>query len=188
MTDQVTEALVYKGPGGVQGVKVLVIGRDADGTETGRYESGQEDLITQQWAQFCYTNIFGTTGSIIAITGSTISTVVWSTLSALTIAAGTGTNAAQVNDHALQTIAGTTAGTCPGTLSAFPAEGAATSGSFTITGTITNNSGGTINYSEIGIEINDNAAHTYLLTHDVFVAVPVSNTGTLSITYTITNS
>jgi hypothetical protein len=189
---KVIEALPQEAlKGGLGGVKVLVIGRDADGTETGRYQS-DADLITQQWVQFLYTNFFYTTAglNVVTITGATVTGTtfgVFGTLSALTIAAGIGTNAAQVNDNKLQTISGTLAGTCPGTISAWAGQSGVT-GSFTITGTITNTSGSTINYSEIGLMANDKSANTYLLTHDVFTAVPVSYTGTLTITYTITNS
>lgn len=168
-------------------VRLQVVSYDANGQERARY-CNDEDLITQQWAQFLYTNIFGTAGSIITITGSTVSNSTWGTLSALTIAAGIGTNAASVTDHALGTVETTTSGTCPGTLSAFPSESSGSSGSFTVTGTITNSTGSTVNYSELGLYINDHLSNTYLLTHDVFTAVPVSNTGTLAITYTITNS
>ncbi len=176
------EALI----GGQSGVHLLVIARDADGNETGRYQDAA-DLMTQQWAQFAYTQVFGTSGSIITITGATVSVPVWSTLTALTICAGTGTNAAQVSDTKMQTLSGTLAGTCPGTLSAFPPTQSGTSGSFTVTGTITNTSGSSITYSEIGLQMTL-GANSYLLTHDVFTGVVVSYTGTLSISYTVTNS
>jgi hypothetical protein len=167
-------------------VKLEVVGRDADGTETGRY-CNDNDLITQQWAQWVGNNIFGVAQTIKDETATGRSETAWATLSALTIQAGTSVTAASVTDTALGTITPGVSGTCAGTLSAI-SESSGTSGSFTITGTITNSSGSTVNYSELGITLNDASAHVFLLTHDVFTAVPVSTTGTLAITYTITNS
>jgi hypothetical protein len=180
------QEIEYHGP--TTKVKLELVARDGNGNITATY-CNDNDLITQQWAQFVYTQIFGVAGTIKSTTGTGYNNTAWGTLSALTLASGTGATAASVTDYVIQTpVSPAGSGTCAGTLSAFPSESSGTSGSFTVTGTITNSSGSTITYSELGIEMTDAASHVYLLTHDVFTGVPVSNTGTLAITYTITNS
>lgn len=172
--------------GGKAQVKLELVARDGNGNITGTY-CNQEDLITQQWALWVGNNIFGVAQSIKDTTGTSRSETAWATLSALSILAGIGTTAASVTDTALQTATAGSSGSCVGTLGTI-SEGSGTSGSFTVIGTITNSSGSTVNYTELGIVLSDANAHVFLFTHDVFTAVPVSNTGTLAITYTITNS
>jgi hypothetical protein len=83
-------------------------------------------------------------------------------------------------------VANGASSTCAGTLGTI-SEASGAAGNFTVTGTITNSSGSTITYSELGLMMT-NGANVFLLTHDVFTGVPVSTTGTLAVTYTITNS
>ncbi len=53
-------------------------------------------------------------------------------------------------------------------------------------GTITNTSGASIAYSEVGITVTA-ATFVFLIAHDVFTALNVSKNGTLQVTYTATN-
>lgn len=166
-----------------------VVGYDADGNVTGRAHD-EHDLVTQQFAQFAILNIFNQTSTLsVTDTSGTVRSIVGvpATLTALTIVGGTGTTAAAVTDTVIQTAASTTGTTS--TVAAVTVLGgqATTTGTVTVTGTFTNTSGSSITYSELCLYVT-NAAHTFAITHDVFTGVPVSNTGTLAITYTITNS
>jgi hypothetical protein len=171
-------------------VALDVVGYEPDGRVVGTYHN-ESDLITQQWAQFVILQILNQTSTLtVTDTTNTGRSIVGTpaTITALTIVGGTGTTAASVTDYVIQTAASTTGTTS--TVAAtvnWATESSGTSGTFTVTGTFTNSSGSTINYSELCLYVT-NAAHTFAITHDVFTAVPVSNTGTLAITYTITNS
>ena len=163
---------------------VSVVARDKDGNIIGNYYK-EDDLETKQFAQIVQNNIFDTAESVTDITNTARSLTVNSASTAPTIVAGTGTTAAAVTDYVLQTPVSGSSGSIAATINAY--SGSGTSGSFTITGTITNTSGATINYSEVGLEVTI-STYVFLITHDVFTALGVSNSGTLAITYTLTFS
>lgn len=153
---------------------------DPDGNLTGVRE-GPSNLCTNQFAagvQFGILNATpsnnpkATTGSTFAFSGA---------FSALTGRAGTNTTTAAVTDFALGTETETQSTV---TVNANPTTGT-TSGTFTVTFTITATADRA--YAEVGLSITNNA-HVFLLTHDVFSVLNVSNTGTLAVTYTFTNS
>ena len=165
-------------------IKLEIVARDANGVETGHYVN-LNDLATKQFAQIIQNNILDTAESVLDTSNTARALSVNSASTAPTIVAGTGTTAAAVTDYALTTPTSGSSGSVAATINAY--SGSGTSGSFTVTGTITNTSGNTINYSEVGLEVTI-ATYTFLITHDVFTAQGVSNNGTLAITYTITLS
>jgi hypothetical protein len=113
------------------------------------------------------------------------------TASAPTICTGTGSTTPDVDDFVIETpVTDTPAGTgkIAATINAY--SGGTTTGSFTITGTITNGSAADITYKEIGMEVTI-ATYVYLVLHDLVNGATgylVSVSGTLACTYTITNS
>jgi copper homeostasis protein CutC len=151
----------------------------------GVYEN-TNDLSTNQFAGWIINNILDTAQTIKNTSGTGIAETVNKAVSTLTIVAGTGTTAASVADYTLQTPVSGSSGSIAGTVS-YTAPSSGTSGSFTVTGTITNSSGNTIAYSEVGMTISD-GTNTFLIAHDVFSALNVSNGGTLAVTYTATYS
>lgn len=173
-----------KGPGAACGVKVEIVARDAQGNITGRYENAH-DLATLQMAQLVQNNILATAEAVTDTGNASRSLSANSATSVPRIVAGIGATAAAYNDYALQTPTAGTSGYVAATINA--ASGSGTSCSFTVTGTITNTSGSSVSYGEVGITIVC-ATYTFLLCHDVFSALPVSNNGTLAVTYTLTYS
>lgn len=142
-------------------------------------------LATQAFAQFSQANLLATAESILD-TGNTSRSISANTSTGtVRIVAGTGSTAAAVTDYALQTPTSGASGYVAATINAY--SGSGTSGAFTVTGTITNTSGSTITYSEVGVTIVA-STYTFLLTHDVFTGLAVSNNGTLATTYTLTYS
>lgn len=154
--------------------------RDPEGNLTGVRE-GPTNLLTNQFPAFVQSFLLATTpntnpkrvsdGAATAISGAN---------SAPTGRAGTNATAAAVTDFKL----GTETETAAATVNANPTTGT-TSGTFTITYTVT--AGADRAYTEVGVTITNNT-NLYLLCHDVFTALNVSNTGTLAVTYTWTNS
>lgn len=139
----------------------------------------QGDLGTAQLAEFIQALILATTETITDTGGTGRSIANATATSAVTIAAGTGTNAATVTDTNMQTQTETVSGT----VNAY--SGSGSSGSFTVTGTIT--AGANRAYAEVGLIITC-STHTFLLCHDSFSVLNVSNGGTLAVTYTFTIS
>ena len=161
-------------------IRVDVKAFNSNNELTGIYNN-EYDLGTIQLLGFICTNILDAAETIKDTGGTGRSITANSSNSAINIVAGTGTTAAAVSDYNLQTQSAGSSGTITGTVTA-------PSGStFTVTGTITNSSGGTIAYSEVGIECTS-ATFVFLLAHDVFTALNVSNGGTLAVTYTATIS
>jgi len=158
-------------------IGVKLVARDKDGNITG--ERCFDDLATKQLAQFVQALILASTQTISDTTGTGRSVTNATATSAVTILAGTGTTAAAYNDTALQTQTETVSGT----VNAY--SGSGTSGSFTVTGTITATADRA--YAEVGLRITC-GGNTFLLCHDVFSVLNVSNTGTLAVTYTLTFS
>ena len=155
---------------------------DPDGNLTGMRE-GPANLCVNGFAAFVQANILNNAPTNnIKDTGGTLRAIAAnSAQSALTGRAGTNATAAAVTDNALGTETETQATV---TVNANPTTGT-TSGTFTVTYTIT--AGADRAYTEVGLSVT-NATHVMLLTHDVFTALNVSNTGTLAVTYTFTNS
>ena len=164
--------------------KLQLVAKDKDGNITGTY-CNDDDLFTKQFAQITQLNILDTAESVTDITNTARSLTVNSASTAPTIVAGTGTTAAAVTDYVLQTPTAGSSGSASATINAY--SGSGTSGNYTVTATITNSSGSTITYSEVGIEVTI-STYTFLITHDVFTGLAVSNSGTLAVTYTLTFS
>ncbi len=143
---------------------------------------GIVNLCTNNFAAFVQANILNQAPSnSIKDTGNTSrSPSANSAMSALTGAAGTTGTAAAVTDFKL----GTETETQAATVNANPTTGT-TSGSFTVTFTITATADRA--YAEVGIKVT-NATFVFLICHDTFSTLNVSNTGTLAVTYTFTNS
>lgn len=158
-------------------IRVQLVARDADGNITG--ERCLDDLATKQLAQFVQALVLASTQTITDTGGTGRSVANASATTAPTILAGTGSTAAAYNDTAL----GTQTETVSGTVNAY--SGSGTSGSFTVTGTIT--AGADRAYAEVGLRCT-NGGNTFLLCRDVFSVLNVSNTGTLAVTYTLTFS
>lgn len=136
-----------------------------------------DDLFTKQFAQFVQALIFNSTQTIADTSNATHSVANASATTAPTILAGTSGTAATVTDVAL----GTQTETVAGTVNAYSGSGA--SGSFTITGTIVATADRA--YQEVGLRVT-NGGNSYLVCHDTFSTLNVSNTGTLAVTYTLT--
>lgn len=164
--------------------KLELVAKDKDGNITGTY-CNEDDLFTKQFAQMTQLNIFNTAETITTTSNVAEALTVNNAATAPTIVAGTGTTAAAVTDYNLQSQSSGTSGSVAATINAY--SGSGTSGHYTITGTITNSSGGNITYSEVGLEVTV-ATYVFLLTHDVFTGLVVSNLGTLAVTYTLTFS
>ena len=139
------------------------------------------DIMLLQFAQIVQLNILDTAVSIKDTSGSSHSETANTSSSTIDIHAGTGATAAAYNDHALQTETETVLGTS-GTVTVGSATGSGTTSSFTVSGTVT--AGASRAYSDVGLSVTINS-HVYLLCHDVFTALSVSNGGTLAITYTL---
>jgi len=147
--------------------------------------SGPTNLLTNQFAGFVRAGIFGTTTTVTDTTptGRSITNalnggvVAASTL----INAGTGATAATVADTNLQTqtesIANPTVNAITGTGS---------SGTFTVVGTITATADRA--YTECGIRITTTTnTWNFQIARDTYTTLNVSNTGTLAVTYSVTN-
>lgn len=167
----------FRFQGGMKITGLRIVARDSDGNITGEIE--RDALATKQFAQLVQLNILDTAETITDTTNTGNALTVNNAATVPTIAAGTGTTAAAYNDHALQTQTETVAAT----INAY--SGAGVSGSFTVTGTIT--AGAARAYAEVGLLVTVNAK-TYLLCHDVFSVLNVSNGGTLQVTYTLSFS
>lgn len=163
--------------GGCRITGLRIEARDKDGNLTGVIE--RDALATKQFAQLVQLNILDTAETITDTTGTGNALTVNNAATAPTIAAGTGTTAATVTDHVLQTQTETVAGT----INAYSGSGA--SGTFTVTGTIT--AGANRAYAEVGLLVTV-GAKTYLICHDSFSVLNVSTSGTLQVSYTLTFS
>ena len=152
----------------------------------------EDDLQTGQWAQLGITNLLaGGSQTVKDTSGNTHTVTNNSSVSALTVVCGTGTTAAAVSDNALQTpSSGWTGGT---TVTVGSLTESGTSGSFTITCTLTNGNASLVNVGEIGVTVTV-ATYVYLILHDAPINAstpyyyPVSPNGTLACTYTVSNA
>ena len=144
---------------------------------------GMANLCTNVFASFVQANILNqapannqsdTGGSSRAITANTA-------MSSLTGEAGTSATTAAVTDTKLGTATESQASV---TVNANPTSGT-TSGTFTVTFTIT--AGADRAYAEVGLYVTKQT-FVFCITRDTFSVLNVSNTGTLAVTYTFTNS
>ena len=147
--------------------------------------SGPANLCTNVFANLVRCGLLGTTTTV-TDTGSTGRSVT-KTLdggggNVLTGCAGTGGTTATVADVNMQTQTETQTSVTVNTVS-----GSGATGTFTVTFTITATADRA--YQEVGIKTTTTTtAWVFLLTHDTFSTLNVSNTGTLAVTYTFTNS
>jgi hypothetical protein len=129
-------------------------------------------------------NVIGTGQTVNDTTATGRALAANSAVSAASVVAGTGSTPAAVGDTNLQAQSASTSGVQAIT-------SCVVSGStITIVGTITNGSGSTIAYDEVGLIVTV-GGHTFLLAHDAPLTggpFNVSNGGTLQITYTGTIS
>jgi hypothetical protein len=137
------------------------------------------DLATKQFAQFVMALLLNSTQTINDTTATGRSVANASATTAPTILAGTTATAATVTDTAL----GAQTETQSGTVNAY--SGSGSSGSFTVTGTIT--AGADRAYTEVGLRVT-NGGNTFLICRDTFSTLNVSSSGTLAVTYTLTFS
>ena len=144
---------------------------------------GPTNLCTNAFAAFVQSGILSTApANTVPDTGNTARTLSKEQAhTALTGRAGTSSTAAAVTDYHLITETETQASV---TVNANPTTGT-TSGTFTVTFTIT--AGADRLYTEVGLTVVQQT-WTFLITRDVFTGLNVSNTGTLAVTYTFTNS
>jgi len=155
---------------------------DPQGNLTGERD-GPANLLTNQFAAFVQQQILNTdcANNPKDTSNTSRNTSTGTATSSLTGRAGTNATTAAVTDYALGTETETQASV---TVNANPTTGT-TSGTFTVTFTITASADRA--YTEVGLTIVKET-WTFLLCHDVFTALNVSNTGTLAVTYTFTNS
>jgi hypothetical protein len=147
---------------------------------------GPANLCTNVFGKFVQAAILGTTETITdtgAAGRSVTKTVDGGVVPASTlICAGTGGSAATVADTNMQTQTESIANP---TVNAISGSGA--TGTFTVTGTITATADRA--YTEVGIKVTTTTtAWVFLICHDTFSALNVSNGGTLATTYTFSNS
>jgi len=151
---------------------------------------GEHDLSTYQLGQLMLANIFATSPGASAMkdtSGNTHAVAANTATGTVQIVAGASNTAPTGADYALNTPIAGSSGYVAATVSAYSA------GSFTLTGNITNSTGGNQNYGEIGVVVTV-ATYVYLLTHDYanqtspYTAYLVSNGGTLAVTVTISNA
>jgi hypothetical protein len=147
---------------------------------------GPANLLTNVYAKLVQAGLLGTTTSV-TDTGSSARSVTKTLdggmVSASTaLCAGTGATAATVADVNLQTQTELVSNPVINAVS-----GSGSTGTYTITGTITATADRA--YVESGIKVQTTTnSWVFLLAHDSYAALSVSNTGTLSLTYSISNA
>jgi hypothetical protein len=147
---------------------------------------GPANLLTNVFANFVRTGILGTNTTITDSGGTgraLTKTLDGGIVSASTaICAGTGVAAATVADTNMQTQTEQIANPTVNTVT-----GAGATGTFTVVGTVTATADR--QYTEVGIKVTTTTTTwTFLIAHDSFAALSVSNTGTLAVTYSFTNT
>jgi hypothetical protein len=136
-------------------------------------EEKEHDLTTKQFANFIICNLLAGSATITDITNTGRSVAANTACTAPTIQAGTTGTAAAFTDYALGAETETVSATI----------GSISSNTFTVTGTITATASRA--YQEVGLVVTC-SSHTFLITHDTFSTLNVSNGGTLAVTYTFT--
>lgn len=146
---------------------------------------GTTNLLTNVFANLFRTVILGTSTTVTDTggTGRALTKTGDGGLgNTLTGCGGTGATAATVADTNMQTQTETTTSVTVNTVS-----GSGSSGTFTVTFTITATADRA--YTEVGLKTTSTTtAWVFLVARDTFTALNVSNTGTLAVTYTMTNS
>lgn len=160
------------------------------------------DMGLRGFSAMVIANIFNhVTTADIKDTSNTSQTIAANTATtSVNLVAGDGVTAVQYTDYQIQGTGGATDPTFNGdspivasvnnTITPLPGGGPYTSGIFTITGTFTNSSLGNETYGNIGITIT-NATSTFIMAHDRTngaTGYPVSPSGTVAVTYTVTVS
>ena len=143
------------------------------------HETKEDDLATKQFAQFVMALMLNSTQTITDTTNTGRSIANATAVTTPTILAGTSGTAATVLDYAL----GAQTETASGTVNSY--SGSGSSGSFTVTGTIT--AGADRAYQEVGLRVTS-GGNTFLVCRDTFSTLNVSSSGTLAVTYTLTFS
>jgi hypothetical protein len=147
---------------------------------------GPANLLTNVYAKLVQAGLLGTAQTI-TDTGSTGRAVTNALNGGIVAAstllcAGTGATAATVADVNMQTQTESVANPTVNAVS-----GSGSTGTYTITGTITATADRA--YVESGIKVQTTTnSWVFLLAHDSFAALNVSSTGTLSLTYSISNA
>jgi hypothetical protein len=145
---------------------------------------GPANLLVNNYAKLTQVGLFGQTTTVTDTTSnarSVTAAVLGGGITTKAIHAGTGATAATVADIAMQTSTESAAATVNAV------AGSGSSGTFTVTATITATADRA--YVEVGIVITTTTnAWAFLLSHDSFAVLNVSSSGTLSTTYTLTNS
>lgn len=147
----------------------------------------QHDMGLAQIALFIQQNILvGVGGAAVNITdtGNSARSINPNTATGtIYIVAGTTGTGPAFTDYKLGAQSASTSGYVAATVNALNTG----TGIFTVTGTITNSSGSTITYAEVGVTIIC-ATYTFCLARDTFTGLPVSDGGTLGVTYSVTTT
>lgn len=142
-------------------------------------------LFTKAHAQFTQLNVYASnvSGTVLDVTNAARTIAANTATGTINICAGTTGTAAAFADHALGAQSASTSGLTSATVNALSGN------AYTITATITNTSGGSINYNEVGIQVTA-GGNAFLTAHDAPLSggpYSVSSpTGTLTVTYTHT--
>jgi len=146
--------------------------------------TGPTNLLTNVFGKFTQAGMFGATQTITdtSSTGRSVTKTLDGGVATVTGWAGTGATAATVADTNSQTSTETTTSVTVNAIS-----GSGSSGSYTITFTITATADRS--YTECGLKsTTTSTSWIFLMARDTFTALSVSNSGTLAVTYTVTNS
>jgi hypothetical protein len=145
---------------------------------------GPANLLTNVYANLVRVGILGTNTTVTDATGAgrALTKTMDGGVASLLGCAGTGVTAATVADTNMQTQTETQASVTVNTVS-----GAGATGTYTVVFTITATA--PRSYTECGIKaITTTTAWNFLVAHDSFSALSVSTSGTLAVTYSITNA
>jgi len=168
---------------GTMSISMRAEAKDSEGKLIGVHEHPLDDMAIRAFAWGIQLNLLKTNETMTDVTGTANAETANTSISAVNLHAGSGVSVPSFTDYQIQsplTNTGTTAYVTPAT-------NAISGSAFTVTGTFTNTSGGTLTYGNVGIEITLNS-HTYLLTHDQINSGSgfiISVNGTVGITYTI---
>jgi len=145
---------------------------------------GPANLLVNNFAKLVQVGLFGqaTTINDTANTPRSMTiTVLGGGITSKVGWAGTGATAATVADVAMQTPTESAA------LTVNAVSGAGATGTYTVTYTVT--AGSARSYVEVGMIVTTTTnAWPFLISHDSFSALSVSTSGTLAVTYSITNA
>lgn len=142
------------------------------------------DLFCKAFAQMTQLNIIsiGSSQTVKDTTNNNRTVTVNAACTLPRVLGGTGSTAAAFADYTMQTFTDNSSYRQAATINAI------SSNTYTVTGTITNTSGSSIAYNEVGIDIT-NSTWLFLMCHDAPLSggpYTVSNNGTLAVTYTMT--